>query len=70
MLRTDFENLKDGDAVKLYPNGNNPLHNPKNGPVNATYSGGYFYCEGSNPVDGPDYYMGDVMLYNDCFESV
>ena len=70
MRRTDFESIKDGDVVKLYPNFDNPLHKPINGPVTATYSGGYFYCRGSNPMDGPDYYLGDVMIYNDCFEIV
>lgn len=65
-MRTDFENLKDGDKVKLLPNANNPLHKK---PVVATYASGYFYCEGSKPQDGPDYYFGDVLTYNDGFES-
>lgn len=65
-MRTDFDNLQEGDKVKLYPNGNNPLHKK---PVVALYSSGYFYCEGSPAQEGPDYYMGDVLEYNDGFES-
>ena len=66
-MRTDFENLQDGDKVKLYPNENNPLHKK---PVNAIYSGGYFFCEGSPTHEGPDYYMGDVLAYNNGFEAI
>lgn len=63
-LRTDFENLRDGDTIVLHPNASNPLHAR---PVKAIYASGYFYCKGSNPMDGPDYYMGDVLAYNDGF---
>lgn len=63
-MRTDFENLRDGDAVTLFPNSSNPLHKK---PVTAVFSSGYFFCEGSNPADGPDYYLGDVLAYNDGF---
>lgn len=63
-MRTDFHDLCDGDRVKLYPNTANPLHKS---PVIATYSGGYFYCDGTTPADGPDYYLGDVAAYNDGF---
>lgn len=65
-MRTDFETLQDGDKVRLFPNVNNPLHKK---PVVATYASGYFYCEGSPAHEGPDYYMGDVLAYNDGFES-
>lgn len=64
-MRTDFETLEDGTAIVLHPNEANPLHSQ---PIKATFSGGYFFCEGSNPMDGPDYYFGDVLAYNDGFE--
>ena len=63
-MRTDFENLKDGNRITLHPNADNPLHRE---PVAATYQSGYFYCDGTNPMDGPDYYLGDVLAYNDGF---
>lgn len=65
-LRTDFDNLADGDRVTLHPNSNNPLHKK---PITATYSCGYFWCDGSDPMDGPDYYLGDVLAYNDGFTA-
>lgn len=55
----------DGIKVLLRPNANNPIHKQ---PVTAFYQSGYFYCEGSNPADGPDYYLGDVSAYNDSIE--
>lgn len=66
-MRTDFETLKDGDRVTLHPNAENPLHKK---PVNATFASGYFYCEGTNPADGPDYYFGDVLRYNQGFTEL
>jgi len=63
-MRTDFENLSDGDLVTLFPNATNPLHKT---PTKATFAGGYFYCEGTDPHQGPDYYFGDVLAYNDGF---
>lgn len=66
-MRTDFDKLEDGARVTLYPNESNPLHKK---PVKAEYGAGYFYCEGTNPMDGPDYYWGDVLSYNDGFEVV
>ncbi len=63
-MRTDFENLTDGVVITLVPNENNPLHKK---PIEATYSSGYFYCKGTPPEEGPDYYMGDVLAYNDGF---
>lgn len=65
-MRTDFENLSEGDVITLYPNSANPLHK---GPVKATYTNGYFFCEGGNPAEGPDYYLGDVMAYNEGFTA-
>lgn len=64
-MRTDFENLKDGVEITLFPSGNNPLHKT---PVKAVYAGGYFYCAGSPKELGPDYYLGDVLTYCDGFE--
>lgn len=59
-MKTDIENLQDGERVTLYPLPDNPLHKK---PVSAIYSGGYFYCDGSRPEDGPDYYFGDVLTF-------
>lgn len=64
MIDTD---LKDNDRVRLYPNESNPLHKQ---PVMATYSRGYFYCDGTDPMDGPDYYFGDVLTYNNRVEVI
>lgn len=66
-MRTDFESLKDGDKVLLYPNDYNPLHKK---PIVALYSDGYFYCDGTSPQEGPDYYLGDVSTYNDGFSDL
>lgn len=65
-MRTDFQNLEDGARIKLHPCVGNPLHDE---PVMAIYQSGYFYCDGSNPVDGPDYYLGDVLTYNEGFTN-
>lgn len=63
---SEILSLKDGQRVRLFPNAENPLHNK---PVSAMYSKGYFYVDGSDPImDGPDYYFGDVLIYNDGFE--
>lgn len=63
-LRKDFENMKDGQEVILHPNDNNPIHQS---PVKAVFMNGYYYCEGTDPVDGPDYYFRDVSTYNHGF---
>lgn len=60
-LRTDFDALEEGQRVILYPRNDNPLHKR---PVLATYAAGYFYCE-----EGPDYYLGDVLTFNEGFEA-
>lgn len=60
-LRTDFENLSDGERITLHPRDGNLLHKR---PVKATFQSGYFYCDGTNPMDGPDYYFGDV--FREC----
>lgn len=66
-MRQDFDQIEDGTTVILYPNERNPLHKK---PVKALYDGGYFFCEGTTPTDGPDYYMGDVFSYNKGFKVV
>lgn len=65
-IREDFENIREGQKVTLYPNDINPLHKR---PVKALFSGGYFFCENSNVAEGPDYYLGDVLMYNDGFSE-
>jgi hypothetical protein len=67
IVRTDFENLQDGDRITLIPNGFNPLHKK---PITATHSSGYFYCDGSDPENGPDYYFRDVSDYNAGFVKI
>lgn len=64
-MRTDFENIENHSRVLLYPYSDNPLYKK---PHEATFSNGYFYCALSNPLDGPDYYFGDVYTYNKGFE--
>jgi hypothetical protein len=66
-MRTDFASLKDGDRITLIPNGLNPLHKK---PIASTFQGGYFYCDGSKPEDGPDYYLRDVSQYNQGFDLI
>ena len=66
-MRTDFDKLSDGEKIVLYPNPNNPLHQK---PVNAIYSGGYFYCDNTPPEEGPDYYLGNVLKFNFGFTSL
>ena len=63
-MLTDINNLNDGDRITLYPRQDNPLHKD---PIKATYSAGYFYCDGSGLVGAPDYYHGDVLKFNEGF---
>ncbi|HUU97818.1 MAG TPA: hypothetical protein VM487_18945 [Phycisphaerae bacterium] len=65
-MRTDFENLEDGQRIVLYPNADNPLHRK---PVEVTFQRGYFYSDSAHlrAYPGPDYYFGDVLRYNDGF---
>lgn len=65
-MRTDFDALNDGDRITLHPRPDNPLYKR---PHVATYQGGYFYADKSRPEDGPDYYMGDVLTYNEGFSD-
>ena len=59
--------LNDGAHVMLYPNAENPLHHK---PHEATFAGGLFFVDGSDPANGPDYYFRDVFLYNDRIEVI
>ena len=52
--------LEDGDRVMIYPNSKNPIHRA---PVEATFSGGYLYCDGTDRSEVPDYYWRDATLY-------
>jgi hypothetical protein len=61
-MDTDINSLPDGSRVTLHPNSNNPLHKK---PVQAFFSGGYFYCDGTSADQGPDYYFRDVLQFND-----
>ena len=63
--RRDFEAILDGQKIRLFPKSNNPLHKK---PFIAIHQYGYFYCEGTRPTEGADYYFGDVAMYNDHFE--
>jgi len=63
----DLRHVIDGVQVMIYPLPNNLRHQK---PVKARYDSGYFYCEGTNLKDGPDYYWRDIFLYNKGFELV
>lgn len=63
----ELEDLADGDRVRLHPNSENRLHSK---PVTATFADGYFFCDGTDPMEGPDYYVGDVMRYIDRIEVI
>lgn len=63
-MRTDIENLENGQIITIHPGPGNPLHSK---PVKASFSHGYFYCAGTKPADGPDYYWADFLLYNEGF---
>ena len=62
-----IEDLRNGDRVRLYPKADNPIHKT---PKAATFLDGYFFCDGSDPRDGPDYYVRDVLLYNERIEAI
>lgn len=64
-MRQDFENIQEGDLVKLFPSAFNNLHFK---PVEAYFNAGYFYCKDTPAENGPDYYFGDVFLYTNGFE--
>ena len=62
-----LNSVEDGSKVMITPNVDNPIHKQ---PVEATFSGGYFMCEGSDPMDGPDYYFRDVFQFNSKIEVI
>ena len=66
-IRTDFDAIPDGATIILHPREANPLHRA---PVEATHSIGFFYCKGSDPTDGPDYWVGDVRMFCDGWSLV
>lgn len=55
----DFRSYN-GTDVMLIPKCDNPLHST---PITAWFYNGYFYCEGSNITEGPDYSIRDVFNY-------
>ena len=62
-MRTDFENLEDGQIITLHPNNENPITDR---PQTVTYSAGYFWSL-DHDVSGPEYYFRDVLKYNHGF---
>ena len=66
-MRFDFDKISNGSRVRLFPRENNPIHKK---PVNATYADGYFFCDGSKPELGADYYLGDVATYNVGYHDI
>lgn len=58
--RTDFHNIEEGQRVTLHPADANLIHRE---PVVATYSAGYFFCDGTDPECGPDYSLSDVAAF-------
>jgi len=59
-MLTDFSAIEDGEHITLYPNDDNPIHKT---PIGAFYQSGYFYCDGTDPCEWPDYYLGDVSTF-------
>lgn len=59
-MNYDFSEIPDGARIVLFPADANPIQKE---PRKATFAGGYFHLDGSNPADGPDYYMGDVAAF-------
>ena len=65
-MRTDFENLQDGQRVRLFPRPNNSLHKA---PTVLTFDGRDFWSDDPKQVaKGPDYYLGDVLTFCEGFE--
>lgn len=63
-IRTDFENIEPNTALFLHPNESNPIHQKR---IACFYDGMYFFGAGTQPEEGPDYYLGDVLQYNHGF---
>lgn len=59
-MRTDFENLPEGQVVILHPGEANFMHRE---PVRAERQGHYLFCDGSDHPDDADYTMADVSAY-------
>lgn len=59
-LNHDFSEIPEGARIVLFPADANPIQKD---PRKATFSGGYFFLDGSDPEAGPDYYMGDVAAF-------
>ncbi len=60
-LRTDIENLKDGDKIRFKPKPLNPIHDKV---TEATFSQGYFFLDGFNYTDN------EFLLLNEGFEVI
>ena len=65
-MRNDWENIKDGDRLVIYPNSENPLYKKAG---NFFFTDGCYFHE-TNYVEGPDYYFRDVARYNHGFDIV
>ena len=50
--------------VILYPNESNPITSTVD---EYLYDSGFFWGKNSDPSLGPDYYLGDVLKYNEGF---
>lgn len=66
-LRHDFENIPEDADVILHPAEANPVHRE---PVKAMRIGIYFFCEGTDPERGPDYYLGDVAAFCEGWQPI
>ena len=67
-MRTDWENLEDGDSIMIYPNEDNPLIRKQ---AEVYFASGYFYVKGPKKWgEGPDFYFGDVARYNVGFDLI
>lgn len=66
-IRTDFENITENARIILHPADANPIHRQ---PVMATHMRGYFYCDGTDPENWPDYYLGDVAAFCRGYELI
>ena len=65
-MKTDFENIRDGSEIYLFPKEDNPLTLK---PHRCIYQSGYYYAviPFGNEAS-PDYYHGDVWMYNEGYE--
>ena len=63
-MRTDFENLQDGQEITLYPSELNPITRSRH---RVIHQNGYYFIEGEHE---PAYYFGDVAEFNNGFNIV